>query len=77
MTNFTGTDDLIARWESGRGKHWVNLYQDSGGCFYRCTNGGGNLGQIGSEVAIREMERRVYGGLGLMPDTAVVITRVL
>lgn len=75
MTNFIITDDLIARWESGKGKHWVNLYQDSGGCFYKANSAGGNLGPIGSEVAIREMERRVYSS-GLMPDSAVIIKRV-
>jgi hypothetical protein len=34
----------IARWESRRGKYWVELFHDELGFTYRTESGGGNLG---------------------------------
>ena len=41
---------LIARWESRRGAHWVDLYRTEGGGYcYSATNGGGTLGPFSSD----------------------------
>jgi hypothetical protein len=36
---------MVARWESPRGKYWIELFKDEkGGYTYRSTNGGGVMG---------------------------------
>jgi len=37
---------LIQRWQTKRGKHWIELYMDDMGFTYRGDDCGGNLGNI-------------------------------
>jgi len=64
-------DRHVARWESGRGKHWVDLYGHSDGSYsYRAPSSGGNLGKLPSEEhAVKQMQDRVDSGL-FGPDAA-------
>ena len=53
---------VVARWEAKGGKRWIELYQDSHGYGYDSDNGGGYLGNLGSdENAIARMEHLSYG----------------
>jgi hypothetical protein len=55
--------ERIARWESPRGKHWVELYQHTDGCFgYTGNQCGGNLGRITLEAAMNYMAERTAEG---------------
>lgn len=42
----------IGRWESLRGRYWVELYQDSTGYSVRGDNFGGYLGNIPESLAL-------------------------
>jgi hypothetical protein len=57
-----GEKGIVARWESRSGKHFVELYEDSYGFWYKhgpTGRGIGSLGQISREQAIAEMEKRL------------------
>ena len=48
----------LARWQSQRGRYWVELYADlqagkSASFSYRADNGGGNIGHVAPEVAMQ------------------------
>jgi len=64
-----GVRDLLARWESKGGKYWVEVYSDETGQTYRSDDGGGNLGNIGEDAAIEQVEKRVLRG-DFLPDRA-------
>lgn len=64
-----GVRDLLARWESKGGKYWVEVYGDERGQTYRSDDGGGNLGNIGEDAAIEQVEKRVLRG-DFLPDRA-------
>lgn len=58
---------VIARWESKRGKDWVEVYEqtssfDVSGYGYDCRNGGGWMGHIPRDAALLLIERRVLTG---------------
>ena len=53
------TKTLIARWESQRKAHWLELYKDDLGFTYSGVNCGGNLGACTLEKALERMERQV------------------
>ena len=61
----------VKRWQSKRGKYWIQLNEyDTGGFSYRTDNGGGNLGNINEADAIAQVEKRVndlakYDGINL------------
>ena len=55
--------ERIARWESPRGKHWVELYRHNDGSFgYTGPDCGGNLGRITLEKAMEIMAQRTAEG---------------
>lgn len=64
-----GVRDLLARWESKGGKYWVEVYSDERGQTYHSDDGGGNLGNIGEDAAIEQVEKRVLRG-DFLPDRA-------
>lgn len=55
-----GRKDLVARWESGRGKYWVELYHEGSISYsYRSNSGsGGSLLADDDATAVRYMEHR-------------------
>lgn len=55
---------ILARWESLRGKYWLELYRDEYGLSYRSDNGGGYLGDVTENVAFQ----RAYIELGCWPS---------
>lgn len=50
---------VVARWESSGGKNWLELRKDKTGYSYRGNQSGGNLGDISTGDAMREMMKRV------------------
>lgn len=63
---------LVARWESERGAHIVELHKARGsGYYYRATGAGGYLGNdyTTDEQALAEFAPRVARG-EFLPDTA-------
>lgn len=43
-------DNLVARWQTRGGKHWLELYRfENGGYFYRGNGCGGNLSKLESD----------------------------
>ena len=52
---------VVARWKAKGGKRWVELYQDSHGYGYKSDNGGGYLGNLGSDDAAVDRMQNVYG----------------
>lgn len=50
---------LLARWATRGGKHWYELYQDSMGLTYHEDGGGGNLGGMTEQAAIKHLEGRM------------------
>ncbi len=46
---------LVARWQSQRGKYWLELYHDELGYTFKHDSGGGNLGAISEEAALGKM----------------------
>lgn len=59
--------NVIARWESKRGKDWVELYEQIVGVYvsgygYESRNGGGWMGRVSREQAVSEIQRRVAAG---------------
>jgi hypothetical protein len=65
---------LLARWESPRGKHWVELRRSSDGYWYQANGSGGYLGgrEIATDLAIQTFERtRVAAGY-FLPYAAVL-----
>lgn len=66
---------VIARWESGKGKHWVELSKDASGYTYKTDSGGGVMEKFATdEDAIAKLDKDVHSFL--MPDAAKVIKRV-
>ena len=53
---------VIARWESKRGKDWVQVYQDDYGFGYEARNGGGWFGSATREQAMAEIQRQMEMG---------------
>jgi hypothetical protein len=58
---------VIARWESRRGKDWVEVYEQtlSPSCVgygYEFRNGSGWFGNFTREQALAEVQRRVASG---------------
>jgi hypothetical protein len=61
---------LIAKWESQRRAHWVELYRDEYGYSYIGNGCGGSLGSFPSdETALAYMRLRVKSGY-FLPDAA-------
>jgi hypothetical protein len=52
MQTATFTLDPIARWESKSGKHWVDLYTDGVGAWYKASDCGGSLGKIRMDTTL-------------------------
>ena len=69
-----GVENLIARWESPSGKHWVELYgYPYGGDIaygYKSNGGGGNIGTTTEAIAMSKMEQKVKSG-EFLPDASV------
>ena len=64
---------LIARWESQRGKHYVELTQLANGDYHYSSDGAGGFFQAGSkEEALKIMEIKITY---LFPDNLKVIKR--
>ena len=56
-TTARDASNVIARWESKGGKHWIEVYKDARGYFYREPNGGGTLFSfISDDEAVQKME---------------------
>src|SRR4051812_2136496 len=53
-------NDILARWESRSGKHWVNLDRGESGYGYRSNGSGGSLGLRAEWVASEEAKGRVF-----------------
>lgn len=58
---------VIARWESRRGKDWVEVYEQtlgdgSRGCGYEARTCGGWLGAVTGEKAVADIAKRVEAG---------------
>lgn len=65
-----GDKVILGRWESTRGKHWVELYKDSLGYTYQSNNGGGNMGSLpDDQTAIKQLEDKINSGY-FLPDVA-------
>ena len=43
---------MLARWETKRKKHWLELYRDQWGYSYKTNNGGGFMGNITQSEAL-------------------------
>lgn len=59
--------EVIARWESKRGKDWIEVYEqtsafDVSGYGYDCRTGGGWMGHVTRDQALAEIERRLATG---------------
>jgi hypothetical protein len=58
---------VLARWESRRGKDWVEVYElsfDGGhGCGYQHRNGAGWMGPIPRELALETVQKKVAAGV--------------
>ena len=64
--------NVLARWESRGGAHYVELHESAGGYGYTGNSCGGGLGAVESnEAAIAIMQARVDSGY-FLPDNAVV-----
>jgi hypothetical protein len=63
------TNKVIARWESTRGKHWVELHHDGVAATYKANDCGGCWGEISPEYAIAKMALMVATGY-FLPDAA-------
>jgi hypothetical protein len=50
---------VIARWESSRGKDWVEVYQDQHGFGYEANGSCGWFGNVTREEALQQIEHRV------------------
>ena len=53
---------VIARWESKRGKDWVEVYKDDYGYGYTASGGGGWFGDATEEQALANMQRQIEAG---------------
>lgn len=67
-------NELVARWESRSGKHWVELRRVDGGYEYTAPGCGGYLGDIPEPAAVSEVERRVADGY-FQPDRNTTLMR--
>ncbi len=59
--------NVIARWESKRGKDWVEVYEVTQygvpvGYGYHCRNGGGWMGPVPRELAMETVQRKMAAG---------------
>jgi hypothetical protein len=50
---------LVKRWQTRRGKYWLELYEDETGFSYRVENGGGHCGDLNRTEAICLMVRKM------------------
>lgn len=50
---------LIKRWETRKGKYWLELYEDETGFSFRHENGGGCCGDLNRSEAIGLMIRKM------------------
>ena len=67
--------EVIARWESPRGKHWVELLAfENGGFCYRGNGCGGSMVQHSLPEAIAAMQEKVDTGY-FLPDSAKIPMR--
>lgn len=63
-------EKLIARWESKRGAHYVDLFQwEDGYTFYRGNGCSGTLGIDNAAQAIEVLQKKVDSGY-FLPDSA-------
>lgn len=70
--------DVLARWESRGGAHYVELTRSLAGYGYTGCGCGGCLGAIGSdEAAIAVMQARVDSGYFLPDSAKLPMKRVL
>jgi hypothetical protein len=54
---------VLARWESQRGKDWIEVYENPGlGCGYQGRGCGGWMGNVTREEAVADIQRRVDQG---------------
>lgn len=61
---------LIGRWESGGGKHWVELHQVGANAFaYKANDAGGTLAAKTADEAKAELTKKVDSGY-FLPDNA-------
>ena len=60
---------ILARWESPRGKHWVELHSVTGGFRYRGSDCGGFLAAKTPIEALRELQVKIDAGY-FLPDIA-------
>lgn len=61
---------LVAKWESPRGRHWVELHQvASSGFRYRGSDCGGFLAATTQEGALTELQAKIDAGY-FLPDIA-------
>jgi hypothetical protein len=64
-------NQIVARWDSKTGKHWViatvSVPEGYGG--YKSPSAGGSTGTLGAEATIAEVERKVKSGY-FLPDSA-------
>jgi hypothetical protein len=63
-------ETILARWESPRGAHRVEVYRSEAGHFgYRGNGCGGSLGNISQDEAIAAVQNLVTAGY-FLPDSA-------
>ena len=63
-------NQIVARWESKTGKHWVNAtVSPEGYGGYHSPGAGGSTGTLGPEAVIEEVGRMVARGY-FLPDSA-------
>lgn len=67
---------LIARWESKRGKDWVELWHDEYGYSYKGNTCGGSLGNATLAQAMTFMERETAAGMQVFCTQASPMKRV-
>lgn len=66
---------VIARWESPKGKHWAELLAfDNGGYCYRGNGCGGNMTAHTLDEAMTALQEKVDSGY-FLPDVAKVPMR--
>ncbi len=54
---------VLARWESQRGKDWIEVYENPGiGCGYHGRGVGGWMGTVTPEEAVAYIQQRVDRG---------------
>lgn len=69
MANPAANRELVARWESKSGKHWVEVYDSPQGQSYSASGGAGGWFYDGPEAMMARMTNRVAMG-DFQPDSA-------